>query len=155
VNEETNLLEASIKDAVKLHGHLGPFLVIGVRMGMAAKRLLEPQDHHHADLKVSVELHLHTPFSCILDGIQVMTRSTIGNQRLRVKESRRKITARFETADSGKRLTIAVSPELVKDVMDRMSKGGTNEVIASLIASTPEDRLFQCSLVETKGAKTR
>jgi formylmethanofuran dehydrogenase subunit E len=143
VTEETKRLEMHIEDAVKLHGHLGPFLIIGVRMGEIAKRILTPENHQHADMKVSIQLHLHTPFSCILDGIQSMTHCTIGNQRLKAKESKRRIIARFETEDPDKTLTITVKPEAVKEVTDRISKGAANGTLADVIASTPEGQLFQ------------
>jgi formylmethanofuran dehydrogenase subunit E len=53
-----------IEKAADLHGHLGPFLVLGVRMGETAKKILKT-----ANLQVTAKLPLSTPFSCVLDGI--------------------------------------------------------------------------------------
>ena len=153
MTEENKQLRMQIEDAVKLHGHLGPFLVIGVRMGQVANRILDPQKHQHADLKVSVELHLDTPFSCTLDGIQSVTHCTIGNQRLTAKESRRKITARFEATDSDKILAITVNPEVIKNMTDRLSNGTSNENMADVIASAPESQLFKFNMVKKHGGK--
>lgn len=141
-------LESQIEDAVELHGHLGPFLVIGVRMGRAAKQLLNPGNQPDMELLAYVQVHLRTPFSCTLDGIQLTTQCTIGNQRLKVKESRRRIAARFVTASSENAVTITVNPEVVKEVTEGISKGTRNEALAEVIASTPERRLFEIDIAK-------
>jgi formylmethanofuran dehydrogenase subunit E len=146
VTEEPEQLKTQIKDAVELHGHLGPFLVIGVRMGKVALQILKSGNQQDGELHAWVEVPLRTPFSCTLDGIQSTTHCTIGNQRLRVENSLRKISARFETRDSGKTLTITVNPEIVKEVTDEISKGTPNEAQAEVIASKPERQLFTLSI---------
>jgi formylmethanofuran dehydrogenase subunit E len=148
VTEETRQLEMQIKDAVELHGHLGPFLVIGVRMGKVAEQLLDSEHQQNGELHASVEVPLRTPFSCTLDGIQSITHCTIGNQRLRVKRSRKKITARFEITDSDKILTMTVNPKIVKDVMHEISKGTSSEALADVIVSTPERQLFKSNVIK-------
>lgn len=131
-----------IKEAVKLHGHLGPFLVIGVRMGRFAQRTLNLDATGKRELRVSVRIPFLTPFSCALDGIQVTTSCTVGNQRLRVENSRKHIVARFELQGSDRVFSISVNPKVVKELVDEMSKGVTNEELAARIVSMPEQRLF-------------
>jgi len=97
-------LESVIRDAVKLHGHLGPFLVIGVRMGTVAKRILASSGNKDNLSRVIVKVPLRTPYSCILDGIQITTKCTIGNQRLKVEDSPEEITAEFQAQDANKTL---------------------------------------------------
>ncbi len=143
MTEETRKLETPMKDAAELHGHLGPFLVIGVRMGKAARQILNSRNNESRGLRATVRVPLLTPFSCILDGIQSATHCTIGNQRLRVKKSRRKITAQFETKGSDKILLISVNPKIVEELQDKMSKGMTSEYLAEAIASIPEHQLFK------------
>jgi formylmethanofuran dehydrogenase subunit E len=155
VTEESKQLRTQITDAVELHGHLGPFLVIGVRIGRVAKRILDPGNKGEGELYVSVEVPLQTPFSCVLDGVQSTTHCTIGNQRLRVEKSRRNITARFETAESDKTLAIFVNPEIVKEITDKISKGSTNEALAEAIASMPEDKLLKFNITEEHSLKKR
>jgi formylmethanofuran dehydrogenase subunit E len=143
VTEETRELETSMKDAAELHGHLGPFLVIGVRMGKAARQILNSRNNESRGLRATVRVPFLTPFSCILDGIQSATHCTIGNQRLRVKKSRQEITAQFETKGSDKILLISVNAKIVEELQDKMSKGMTSEYLAETIASTPEHQLFK------------
>ena len=141
--EEAKELEMSIKDAAKLHGHLGPFLVIGVRMGKVANKIFEPKNEECVELRAFVKVPFLPPFSCILDGIQSATHCTIGNQRLKVEKSRQKITAQFETTDSNKIVLISLNPKMVEELKDKMSKGTPSERLVEAITSAPERQLFK------------
>jgi len=138
-NEEKELTSA-IKDAEKLHGHLGPFLVIGVRMGNIAKRILNT-NLENGTLKVDAKIPLLTPFSCILDGIQTTTNCTIGNQKLKSENSEKEIAVRFEL-NSDSALKVSVNPEIVNKLLKKLSKGAPNEELVLEIIHMPEDQLF-------------
>ena len=125
-----------IEKAADLHGHLGPFLVLGVRMGETAKKILKT-----ANLQVTAKLPLSTPFSCVLDGIQVATQCTIGNQKLKIENSSKGISATFQCAKTGKKLKVKVNPKIT-DALMKFSEGFSNEELAWEIASMPEDKLF-------------
>jgi formylmethanofuran dehydrogenase subunit E len=135
-------LESAIIKAVELHGHLGPFLVIGVRMGLEAKRSLILGAKGNHGLQVNARLPLLIPFSCTIDGIQATTRCTIGNQKLRLEDSQKEIAAHFELQNPNKAFDVFVSPRVVEELKQKMSEGTTNEELAAWIASMPEDRLF-------------
>jgi formylmethanofuran dehydrogenase subunit E len=132
--------ESAIKEAVKLHGHLGPFLVIGVRMGRIAKRI-QVNGRENVKFLAQVKVPLLTPFSCVLDGIQATTSCTIGNQKLRIENSKRKIAASF-TLDSAEAISVSVKPEIIKKLMNELSEGTSNEELAGEVARMPEDLLF-------------
>jgi formylmethanofuran dehydrogenase subunit E len=131
-----------IENATRLHGHLGPFLVIGVRMGDLAKRCLHLDDESCRELQVTVKTPLSTPFTCVIDGIQATTRCTIGNQRLRVEESTKEISAQFKLRESGRTLRISVNTKLAKTLLEEMSKGAEAERLAGGIARMQEHELF-------------
>ena len=131
-------LTSAIRDAEKLHGHLGPFLVIGVRMGKIARRVLNAREEDK--LRACARIPVLTPFSCILDGIQVTTSCTVGNQRLSVEDSK-EISVRFELGHD-KAISICVRREAVEELMGKISEGASNEELAGEIARMPEDRLF-------------
>jgi formylmethanofuran dehydrogenase subunit E len=135
-------LKLAIKEAEKFHGHLGPFLVLGVRMGETAKRILETIREENGSLQVTVKIPLLTPFSCVLDGIQVTTQCTIGNQRLKIENSSKEISAIFQCAKTGKKLKISVNPKITEALMEKLSEGFSNEELAWEIARTPENQLF-------------
>ncbi|MEM2971079.1 MAG: formylmethanofuran dehydrogenase subunit E family protein [Candidatus Bathyarchaeia archaeon] len=131
-----------IEKAVDLHGHLGPFVVIGVKMGEIAKRILNSTNSGNDALQVTAEVPLSIPFSCVLDGIQIATQCTVGNQKLRIKNSQKDITAYFQNIKLGTILKVSVSPKIAETLMEKISKGFQNEKLAWEIASTPENQLF-------------
>ena len=139
---ENRDLALKIRKAEKLHGHLGPFLVIGVRMGSLGKSILNVNVGESNRLQVTARLPLLTPFSCILDGIQVTTQCTIGNQKLRIENSQEKIIVHFEKQDSHKALKICVNPKIIDELRNRYSKGSSNEELAREMISVPENQLF-------------
>ena len=73
--------------AVQLHGHLGPMLVFGARMGMAALHAVEAKGYF--DVEVVCEGPLATtPASCFLDGLQVSAGATLGKRNLQWVKSK-------------------------------------------------------------------
>lgn len=135
-------LQKAIVDAVKLHGHLGPFLVIGVRMGGIAKRVLNQDGRGTFRFQVKMKVPLVTPFSCTIDGIQAATHCTLGNQRLVLENARKQIFASFEAENSDWAVLISVNPKVIRELMRKMSVGIENDELAKEIAAMPEDHLF-------------
>jgi len=76
-----------LDNAVNLHGHLGPFLVLGLRMGLQAEKLLGEKP-----VKCEIETVNRKPFLCVLDGIRA-----VGVDAIHVKEGNG-IKARFGDA---------------------------------------------------------
>ncbi|MEM2806833.1 MAG: formylmethanofuran dehydrogenase subunit E family protein [Candidatus Bathyarchaeia archaeon] len=138
--DESLVLE--IKKAENLHGHLGPFLVLGVKMANLAKKRLNIDRNNHRDMQVFVELPLTTPFSCILDGIQAATQCTIGNRRLRVKNFNGEITALFKIKGQNKTVKVRLNPQIRENIWKQLSEGVSGEKIAWEVAATPENQLF-------------
>jgi formylmethanofuran dehydrogenase subunit E len=66
------------------HGHFQPYIALGMRMGELAMDLLEAQRH---ELNIVSETGTKPTFSCMTDGLQLVTGSTIGNGRLKVEEN--------------------------------------------------------------------
>jgi formylmethanofuran dehydrogenase subunit E len=135
-------LASLIEKAAGFHGHLGPFLVIGVRIGSLAEKILNVNAGESSKLRVTARLPLLTPFSCIIDGIQATTQCTVGNQKLRIENSQAKIMVYSERQNLDKALRIHVNPKIIKELKDRYSEGASNEELAQEIASMPESQLF-------------
>ena len=139
-------LKAMIDNAQKLHGHIGPFLVIGVRMGMIAKKALSISDDQREFLKASVKVPLLPPFSCLIDGIQASTSCTVGNQRLTIKNSE-EICVNFAKQNAGRTVKITLKPKVAEELKKKLAKGSLTEKFALELAHTPENQLFN---VETQ-----
>lgn len=137
-------MEDVIESAVKFHGHLGPFLVIGVRMALIGMRELEAKKGA-PKLRVVVMVKPSVPFSCVIDGIQAATSCTIGNRKLRLRNSPKKVAAKFQILD-GDMITITLNStkqEELKELLSRNASFREMEKIALNIASMSERELFK------------
>jgi len=137
------ILDNIIKKAADFHGHLGPFLVIGVRMGLIGLRELGLQKATEK-LRVTASLKYSVPISCVLDGIQVTTGCTFGNQKLTLKNSS-SIEAEFQLPNK-EQVTVAVNQtafnRLKKKLLSEKDSNHEIQELARLIASIPEKNLF-------------
>lgn len=104
-------LDEMIERGVHLHGHLGPFLVAGIRMGLLALDLLKSTGYF--GIRASSETGGETPLSCLTDGVQIGSGCTAGKGNLTVSDDGRP-RVHFET-DDGSRVTIALRPEALDD----------------------------------------
>lgn len=70
------------------HGHLGPYVLLGYRMGLVARKYFPGR--FYATLFTGTE----PPISCLIDGVQFSSCCTLGKGNLTVKEGGRP-TVRF------------------------------------------------------------
>jgi formylmethanofuran dehydrogenase subunit E len=102
-------LREVIERGTLLHGHLGPFLVAGIRMGLLAVTLLESPGYF--GLRAESEAGSTTPLSCLNDGIQIGSGCTTGKGNLAVIDGGRP-RVRFATDDRS--VTIELREEIVR-----------------------------------------
>lgn len=140
---KTRELDITLRKAEEFHGHLGPFLVLGVRMGIIGVRELGAKGNNK-ELHVTAMVKDSPPFSCVIDGIQVATKCTIGNKKLRLKSSSG-IAAKFELP-SRETVTVAVDPtafdRLKKELLAEKVPSEEVRRLAQLVASMSEKELF-------------
>ncbi|UCH31571.1 MAG: formylmethanofuran dehydrogenase subunit E family protein [Candidatus Bathyarchaeota archaeon] len=140
-------LKSLLEKAAEFHSHLGPFLTIGVRMGIIG--LQKIGKHDSSRLTITASLPLQVPFSCIIDGLQVSTNCTIGNQKLSLEDSET-IQAKFRRKDAGREVIVALKTsqfELMKSEL--LKKGLSDEKVRELawiIAGKSIDELFEITL---------
>ena len=134
--------QAIIEFARQLHGHVGPYLVIGLRMGDEAKKTLNISNTELEHLRAEVAVPLFPPFSCLLDGIQVSTTCTIGNQRLQFKNSKT-VQATFMVEESGKIIKIVLTKPFKAVLEEKKKQDKLNEAYAWELAQVPESQLFK------------
>jgi formylmethanofuran dehydrogenase subunit E len=96
---------------VQFHGHLGPSVVAGARIGMAGLRAVEAKGYF--DVAVTCEGPLaNPPQSCFLDGLQVATGATLGKRTLQWVQAER-IVVRVRNTRTGKTAELRPTPALV------------------------------------------
>ena len=138
-------LKEQIEFSRKLHGHVGPYLVLGIRMGNAAEKALDIDDGDLSRLKVDVYIPLHIPNSCMLDGIQVATTCTIGNRRLRFRDSQT-TKAFFLNEETSRTAKMTIKKSLETQLQEMEWQGRLDEGLALKIASMPHEELFEISI---------
>jgi formylmethanofuran dehydrogenase subunit E len=144
--QKPNNLTAAIEYARKLHGHVGPYLVIGLKIGNAAKKALKISETECNLLKAEVNVPLHPPFSCLLDGIQVSSTCTIGNQRLKFRNSQT-IRTTFTSQKDDKRVEITLTKQFIERLEQKRKQDKINEAFAWELMELPESQLFKIDLV--------
>lgn len=144
LNEKKNRdLKEELQLAADLHGHLGPFLVLGVRMGLYALGKLKVRKGD-TELHATVMLKYVTPVSCILDGVQTSTQCTVGNTRLTWKNSNDP-GAVFQLRGSNRRVEVWVKPAIFQQLKLRLDTHPSAEETRQIgleIASRSDAELF-------------
>ena len=69
----------------QMHGHVGPWNVLGWRIGKAALREFGVKWGRH-DLDIICYIPMTTPFSCMADGLVISTGNCIGRLDIRLAE---------------------------------------------------------------------
>ena len=130
-------------EAKRFHSHLGPFLVIGVKMGLLALHKLNVERGDRR-LQSTVNLTYQLPISCLLDGIQFTSSCTFGNRRLKIKRSK-EISATFKVKNGNSfraKLNPSVFKELKNKVIGKNLPEKEIERLAYSISSMSDDELF-------------
>ena len=136
-----------LRRAAEFHGHLGPFLAIGVRMGLLATRILKSSGF--SDMHVIINTGKNPPLSCIIDGIQFATGCTLGKGNITVRDLG-DISAVFHTKHQTIRIRMkaktfqSLKNELLNGDPEKMEK------TARKVSSLPDSNLFQIEKVEGK-----
>lgn len=95
----------SYAETVRFHGHDGPFLALGYRLGRHLVKEFKPKGI--MGLRILLRAKIEKPYSCILDGLQCSTLATFGKGNISavrcrsgciivvVQAGRRKLTYRM------------------------------------------------------------
>lgn len=105
----------------ELHGHLGIFATVGVKMGIRAREYF---DIGVDDMHVTTYAGNRPPVSCLNDGLQVSTGGTLGHGLITVAEvkagdTRPEATFTFKN----KKVTLRLKPEYERRVREDLKKG--------------------------------
>ncbi|NVM02777.1 MAG: formylmethanofuran dehydrogenase subunit E [Candidatus Helarchaeota archaeon] len=137
------LTDDLVKNATAFHGHLGPFLIIGLRMGLLAREKLKPKEIH--SLKAIVKTKLKAPYSCIIDGIQVSSLCTLGKNNISVLESDI-LEAVFESKTN--KIKISVKDEVVNKIISLKLKRDSPEMMkfSDNVKNFKDSELFEIEI---------
>ncbi|MGQ9699512.1 MAG: FmdE family protein [Candidatus Bipolaricaulaceae bacterium] len=122
---------------VRFHGHPGPFLALGIRMGLLALELLGSPGY--VGITAQVETGTQPPISCLVDGIQISTGCTAGKGNLKI-HSLGQAAATFIC--NGKRLRVEVRPEFLA----RIQAEKAADHLSEMVLNAPVEELFTWTL---------
>ena len=107
-------MDEILKKIEQFHGHLGPYVVLGYRMGRIANEKLGIEPF----LKTAIVWTNGTPpTSCVIDGIQISSGCTIGKGNLTMVSGN--IPKACFSDSNGKKIEILLR-ESVKNEIDKM-----------------------------------
>jgi len=130
--------------ASAFHTHLGPFLVVGLRMGRAVTR-----EFGAAPFTIKIRAHtgLVPPYSCVVDGIQCSTPCTVGNGGLEVAEPRR---MEIVAESGGATLRVKLRETLFESI-ERDCTEENQETFACRIWEMPEEDVLEVTMKGSVG----
>lgn len=105
-----------IDGAVKFHGHLGSFLILGLKAGLFANETLGKD---YFETRAVVETEPTPPFSCFVDGIQFATGCTMGKGNIKLRKGR-SLSVLFIKDD--KKLELTLKDSVLKHLKGIFSK---------------------------------
>ncbi|MDD5431785.1 MAG: formylmethanofuran dehydrogenase subunit E family protein [Candidatus Omnitrophica bacterium] len=103
----------TLKEAVKFHGHLGPYLVLGLMAGNIALKKLKCKKYFGLD--VLVWGANQRPKSCLIDGLQLSSGATYGKGNIQKIDGKR-IRILFKNLDSKRNIEISLKEGLIEQL---------------------------------------
>jgi len=130
-------MNQTLEQIKNFHGHLGPYAVIGYKMGKIANQKLGKDPFGK---KATVYTGTTPPISCIIDGIQMSSGCTMGKGNIRV-ENQKKPTADF-LDKNGKKISITLKNN-IHDKIDTEINDDNIETFSIKVYEMSDEELFQ------------
>lgn len=133
------MLSSELENLKKFHGHLGPYVVVGFRMGKFA---VEKFGIRGKGLKCVVRTGIKPPGSCIIDGIQFSSSCTLGKGNISVED---KGLAEAVFFSNDKRIKIKLKED-IKSRIDREMSEENEETLSLWVYGADDEWLFDATL---------
>ncbi|MDD1771463.1 MAG: formylmethanofuran dehydrogenase subunit E family protein [Methanomassiliicoccales archaeon] len=116
----------------KFHGHLGPYVVIGYRMGTAAR------ERYPGRIFAIVFCGSKRPISCIADGVQFSSCCTLGKSNIKVVEDGQSVAI---FTDGVTAVQIVVPADIVESYDRQMTQVDEGTLALSIFEMKEDDLL--------------
>ncbi len=131
-------MNPTLQKIKEFHGHLGPYAVIGYRMGLAANQELGDNAFKIIARVFSGSI---TPMSCMIDGVQLSSGCTMGKGNIIVEE-KGEPRAIFSDKEGTKSIEICLNDEVYHMIKEKMTSWESGEELAELVYSMPDEELL-------------
>jgi formylmethanofuran dehydrogenase subunit E len=101
----------------KFHGHLGPYAVIGYKMGLIAKQKLGSDPF---SIEAMIWTGTRPPLSCIIDGIQISSGCTLGKGNISIYQDG--VPKAQFIGENGKQLEIILKKNIQQEIDTKVTK---------------------------------
>ncbi|MGD0817054.1 MAG: formylmethanofuran dehydrogenase subunit E family protein [Methanomassiliicoccales archaeon] len=125
----TNLPEELIP-LKRFHGHLGPYVVIGYRMGKLAR------ERFAGKMSAVVFTGRQPPMSCLIDGIQFTTGCTMGKNNIFVRDGHLPVV---HFIDSSKTLEVRLLDSERERIDSIMTKHNEEQLSVEILKADEKD----------------
>ncbi len=116
-----------VKGVVEFHGHLGPFLVLGLKAGLLANSLFGKDCFK---TKAIIMTDPSPPHSCFVDGVQFVTGCTMGKRNIELKNGRG-VSVLF--SKENKKLRLRLKKEVLNHIRSISSEEASKEASLCLL----------------------
>ncbi len=125
-----------LKRVIEFHGHLGPFLVLGLKAGLLANSLLG-KDYFKTTAIVATDPN--PPSSCFTDGVQFVTGCTMGKGNIKLRRSKNTSVLFLK---EGRKLKLKLK-ENVLDSIRNVASEEESQTVALELLKKPTSELFK------------
>jgi formylmethanofuran dehydrogenase subunit E len=109
-------MDIILRNIESFHGHLGPYVVIGYRMGDISNKLLGSNPFTKI---ATVWTKEKPPMSCVIDGIQMSSGCTLGKGTITIRQGN--IPKVEFTNNDGKKIQIKLKHSIKHEIDTRVS----------------------------------
>lgn len=130
--------KVNLSRAIRFHGHLGPWLVLGLLMGEYALKKIKAAKYF--GLKVEASGLDKKPRSCLIDGLQLSTGCTLGKGNIKILKSTG-IFVNFINIKANKKMVMRLRPDAFRVIESTGGHGPCEKLAKKLYQQKPE-KLF-------------
>ncbi|MCX8052205.1 MAG: formylmethanofuran dehydrogenase subunit E family protein [Armatimonadetes bacterium] len=124
------------------HGHLGPYLIIGIKMGNRAVAELAPETCFQ--LSCEVRCPEAPPPSCVIDGIQLSTGCTMGKGNISHTVTPNGVSAVFTNKATGQSVCLMAREEFVSQATEWLREFGEEKASLMCWETASDEVLTTC-----------
>jgi formylmethanofuran dehydrogenase subunit E len=123
--------------AIEFHGHLGPYLVLGLKAGIFANQTL---GRDPMKTEAFIETKVTPPESCFADGIQFSTGCTFGKGNIHLKEG---AGLQVTFKKNNQQLILKLKKEIIEEINSLPSKEEAWDNLAKGLYQRETGKIFE------------
>jgi formylmethanofuran dehydrogenase subunit E len=130
-------MNETLKEIKKFHGHIGPYVIIGYKIGMIANKILGSDPFSKS---VDVWTGTSPPLSCIIDGLQMSSGCTLGKGNIKVHQ---KNSPKVKFANKKGETINIILKSRIKDEIDQKVNEENIEDFSKKLFQRDDQELFE------------